>query len=176
MDEPKKTLKQKVYQGVKDYLVLTAYLWLVFGLFVLYRSVILSEQEIPFVAHGLALLNALALAKVMLIAQDLHFAEKRFKDAPLIYPTLFKSIAFALVLGIFKIIEEALIGLAHHHSFSQSIAEIGGGTLKGILSLMAILIVLLIPFFAFGELRNTLPNFDFRKMFFQSRHPAQPTS
>jgi hypothetical protein len=147
----------------------------VFGLFVLYRSVILSEQEIPFVAHGLALLNALALAKVMLIAQDLHFAEKRFKDAPLIYPTLFKSVAFALVLGIFKIIEEALIGLFHHHPFSQSIAEIGGGTLKGILSLMAILIVLLIPFFAFGELRSTFPNFDFRKMFFQSRHPAQPT-
>src|SRR5580692_9794417 len=116
----KKTLKQKVYQGVKDYLILTAYLWLVFGLFVLYRSVILSEQEIPFVAHGLALLNALALAKVMLIAQDLHFAEKRFKDAPLIYPTLFKSVAFALVLGIFKIIEEALIGLFHHHPFPKA--------------------------------------------------------
>jgi|ERR1700693_1792425 len=176
MDEPKKTLKQKVYQGVKDYLILTAYLWLVFALFVLYRSVILSEDGIPYVANGLALLNALALAKVMLIAQDLHFAEKMFKDAPLIYPTLFKSVAFALVLGIFKIIEEALIGLYHHHSFSQSIAEIGGGTLKGILSLMAILTVLLIPFFAFTELRSNLPGFDFRKMFFQSRHPAQPTS
>jgi hypothetical protein len=176
MDEPKKTLKQKVYKGVKDYLILTAYLWLVFALFVLYRSVILSEQDIPFAAHGLALLNALALAKVMLVAQDLHFAEGKFNDAPLIYPTLFKSIAFALILGIFKIIEEALIGLFHHHSFSQSIAEIGGGTLKGILSLMAILIVLLIPFFGFSELRSTLTQIDFHKMFFESRHPTHPTS
>jgi hypothetical protein len=176
MDEPKRTLKQKVYQGVKDYLVLTAYLWLVLGLFVLDRSVILSEEGIPYVAHGLALLNALALAKVMLLAQDLHFAEKMFKDAPLIYPTLFKSVAFALVLGVFKIIEEALIGFYHHHSLFQSISEIGGGTLKGILSLMAILIVVLIPFFAFTELRSALTQFDFRKMFFQSRHPAQPTS
>jgi type III secretory pathway component EscS len=176
MVEPKKTLKQKVYQGIKDYLILTAYLWLVFALFVLYRSVILAEQDIPFVAHGLALLNALALAKVMLVAQDLHFAEGKFNNAPLIYPTLFKSIAFALVLGLFKIVEEALIGLVHHHSFSQSIAEIGGGTLKGILSLMAILTVLLIPFFAFSELRNNLTQLDFHKLFFESRHPTQPTS
>jgi hypothetical protein len=175
MDEQKKTVKQKVYQAFKDYLILTAYLWLVFALFVLYRSVILSEDGIPYAANGFALLNALALAKVMLIAQDLHFAEKVFRDKPLIYPTLFKSVAFALVLGVFKIIEEALVGLYHHHSFSQSIDEIGGGTLKGILSLRAILTVLLTPFFAFTELRSTLPQLDFQKMFFQSRHPARPT-
>ena len=81
------------------------YLWLAFGLFVLYKSVLLSEQYVSLLAPGVALFSALALGKIMLIAQELHFAD-RFKDKPLIYQTLFKSVA-SLVLGLFKIPEEA---------------------------------------------------------------------
>jgi hypothetical protein len=139
-----RTLKQKAYQGVKDYLAICCYLWLVFSLLVIYKSVLLSER-ISFVAHGEALINALALGKVMLVAQELHFAEN-LKSKPLIYPTLFKSAAFALVLGCFKIIEEICIGLYHGKSSGQSISDIGGGTLNGIFTLVAILAVLLIPF------------------------------
>jgi hypothetical protein len=60
MDEPKRTLKQKAYQGLKEYLAISCYLWLVFGLFVIYKSVLLSER-ISVVAHGEALINVLAL-------------------------------------------------------------------------------------------------------------------
>ena len=79
MDEPKRTFKQKAYQGLKEYLAISLYLWLVFGLFVLYKSVLLSEQHFSLLAHGVALFNALALGKIMLIAQELHFADK-FKE------------------------------------------------------------------------------------------------
>lgn len=168
-DEPRRTLKQKAYRELKEYLAISCYLWLVFGLFVLYKSVLLSEQHISFVAHGIALFNALALGKVMLVAWDLHFAEK-FKDKPLIYPTLFKSAAFAIVLGCFKILEEAGVGWYHHKSFSQSIGDIGGGTLEGILVLVLILAVLLIPFFAFTELRDIFEEGKLAKLFFASRH------
>jgi hypothetical protein len=54
VDEPKRTLKQKAYQGFKDYLAISCYLWLIFGLLVIYKSVILSEQHVSFVAHGVA--------------------------------------------------------------------------------------------------------------------------
>lgn len=45
----------------------------------------------------------------MLIAQELHFAE-RLKGKPLIYPAVYKAGAFASLLGLFKIIEEVGIG------------------------------------------------------------------
>lgn len=61
-------------------------------------------------AWGEALIDALALGKIMLFAQELHFANK-FKGKPLISVTLFKSAAFALVLGCFKIIEETCVAL-----------------------------------------------------------------
>jgi hypothetical protein len=108
-------------------------------------------------------------AKVMLVARKLHLADQ-FKEAPLIYPTLCKSAAFAIVLGCFNILEEAVIGLYHGRSFTQSISAIGGGTLKGILTLMALLAVLLIPFFGFTELRRVLGEGKLEKLFFTSRH------
>jgi hypothetical protein len=168
MDEPKRTLKQKAYQGLKEYLVISCYLWLVFSLFVIYKSVLLSER-ISVVAHGEALINALALGKVMLVARELHFAEK-FKEKPLIYATLFKSAAFAIILGVFKILEEVCIGLYHGKSARQSIAEVGGGTLNGILAMVAILAVLLVPFFAFTELRDILGKEKLTGLFFTSSH------
>jgi len=168
VDEPKRTLKQKAYQGLKDYLAISLYLWLVFGLFVLYKSVLLSEHHFSLLEHGVALFNALALGKIMLIGQELHFADQ-FKHKPLIYSTLFKSVAFALVLGLFKILEEAGVGRYHGKSFSESITEIGGGTLDGILVLMLILAVLLFPFFAFTELRRIFGGDKLRRLFFTSR-------
>jgi len=175
VDEPSPTLKQKAYQGLKEYLAISCYLWLVFGLFVLYKSVLLSEEHFSFIAHGIALFNALALGKIMLVARELHFADQ-FRDKPLIYPTLFKSAAFAIVLGCFKILEEAGVGWFHHKSFTQSIAEIGGGTLEGILVLMVILAVLLIPFFAFTELRGVVGESKLRKLFFSSRDQSEASS
>jgi hypothetical protein len=168
MSAPNRTLKQKVYGGFKEYLVISFYLWVVLASLVLYKSVILSQHQIPFAANGLALLNALALGKVMLVARELHFADY-FKEAPLIYPTLFKSAAFAIVLGCFKILEETLIGLYHGWTFYDSIS-IGGGTLSGILSLMLILGVLLIPFFGIAELGAVFGKGKIRKLFFTSRH------
>lgn len=174
MDEPKRTLKQKAYQGLKEYIVISCYLWLVFSLFVIYRAVLLSEGISTF-AHGEALINALALGKVMLVAKELHFAEN-FKGKPLIYPTLLKSVAFAVVLGCFKIVEEICVGLFHGKSAGQSIAEVAGGTLNGILAMMAILAVLLVPFFAFAELRDIIGKEKLRNIFFASGHLPSESS
>ena len=171
----KSALKQKAWQGMKEYLAISVYLWLIFGLFVVYQSVILAEHNIPFAFHGFALINALALAKVMLVAREFNFADN-FKDAPLIIPTLFKSAAFAVVLGCFKILEAIGVGLYHGRSISESIIEVGGGRTEGILVLIALLAVQLIPFFGFTELRRVSGEGKLERLFFTSRHPADVSS
>src|SRR6516162_6355762 len=100
----------------------------------MHKSMILAEHHIDFAFHGFALLNALALGKIMLVARKLDLSA-RMKDAPLIYPTLLKSAFFTVVLACFKILEDAAIGLYRHQSFRQSISELGGGTWQGILTL-----------------------------------------
>ncbi len=149
------TLKQKAYRDVKEFLLITLYLWIVFALFAIHKSVILAENHIDVASQSFAVINALALAKVMLVARRLHFAD-HLHDFPLIYPTLLKSAAFSLVLACFKILEDAAVGLYRGQSFNQSIADIGGGSLKSILSLTLIIFFVLIPFFAFTELQRVL--------------------
>ena len=172
-----KSLKQRAYHELKEFLVMTIYLWVVLGLFVLYKSVVLAQYHInDGVEYGFAILNALALAKVMLIAQSLHLGD-RYNEEPLIYTTLVKAALFSIVLAIFKILEVYGVGLYHHKTFQESIAELGGGTGKGILTLTLLLFVVLVPFVAYGELKRVMGEEAVADLMFH-RHTAkgvQPT-
>jgi len=168
MGTSNRTVKEIAFQQLKEFLVIALYLWAVFGLLILFKSVVLVEQHIPFAYHGFAFFNALALAKVMLTARDLHLGDL-FHEAPLIYPTLLKSALFAVVLACFKILEEAAVGLYHGKSFQQSISDLGGGTLNGILVLTLLLFAMLIPFVGYGELRRILGEGKLERLFFYPR-------
>ena len=147
-----RTLRQRAYREIKEFLAIVFYLWVVFALFEIHKSLILREHHIDVAAHSFALINALALAKVMLVARKLHLGEF-WHHKPLIYPTLLKSAIFTLLLACFKILEDAAVGWYRGQSFHQSMADIGGGSHNGILSMAAIMFVVLIPFFAFTELQ-----------------------
>ena len=172
MSDATQTLKQKAVHGAREYLIISLYLFVVFSLFILYKSMILAEHNIHFELHGFALMNALALGKVILIAQELHLAD-RFRDAPLIYPTLLKSFVFTILLACFKIVEDAAVGLFHGKSFQESIADLGGGSLQGFLTLTVLLFVVLIPFFGFTELRRVFGD-RLAGVFFRSRQLLTP--
>jgi len=164
-----KPLKQKVMHETREYLLISFYLFVVFSLLVVHKSIILAEHHIDYSLHGFALINALALAKVMLMAQELHSADW-FGDAPLIYPTLAKSFLFTLVLACFKVVEDFLLGRLHGKSFQESISGFGGGTWKGVVTLSALVCVMLIPFFGFTELRRVFGPDRLFAVFFRPRH------
>jgi hypothetical protein len=168
MDTAKGTLKQRAFREAKEGLILTLYLWAVFGLLVLHKSMILAEHHIDFAYHGIALINALALAKVMLLVRHLHLGEQ-LKKAPLIYPTVLKSALFTIVLACFKVLEDAVIGFFRHESFRQSNADLGGGTWQGFLTLALLVFAMLIPFVGYGELRRVLGEGKLEMLFFRPR-------
>jgi hypothetical protein len=153
MNEAKRTWKQRVFHGMREGLVIVSYLFVVFSLFDIHKSVILAEHQIDLVQFGLNFINAWALAKVILVGQQLNLADQ-FRDAPLIYPTLLKSLVYTVLLACFKIVEAAIVGRYLGRSFGESMAAFAGGSWKGLLSLTVVLFVVLIPFFAFGELRR----------------------
>jgi hypothetical protein len=173
MGKSSRDIKMIAYQQAKAFVVVALYLWVVFGLLLMFKSMVLAEQHIPFAYHGFAIINALALAKVMLTAKDLHLGE-RFNDAPLIYPTLAKSALFTIVLACFKILEDAAIGMYHGQTFQQSISDLGGGTWKAVLTLTLLLFVILIPFVGYGELQRVLGEGRLEQIFFHPRIATLP--
>ena len=168
MHTSSQNFRHRAYREFKEALIITLYLWVVFGLLLLHKSMILAEHHIDFAYHGLALVNALALAKVMLLARHLPLGEQ-LKDLPLIYPTLLKSALFTAVLACFKILEDAAIGWYRHEPFRQSITELGGGTWKGILTLALLVFTMLVPFVGYGELGTVLGEGKLERIFFQHR-------
>jgi hypothetical protein len=169
MSDVRQQFKQKVVHETREYLIIAFYLFVVFALLVVHRDMILGEHHIDYTLHGLALINALALAKFMLTAQDLGFGDW-FGDAPLIYPTLLKSFMFTTVLACFKIVEDFLLGKLHGKSFQESVADFGGGTWKGIATVSALVCVMLVPFFGFTELRRVFGPDRLFGVFFRPRH------
>lgn len=173
MSTRSETLKEKTYHELKQYFVIVLYLWVVFGLLLLYKSVILKEEHISYISHGIAFINALVLGKFILIAKAFHLGDTA-DYAPLIYPTLLKSALFSIVLACCKILEDAAVGSYHGKSFSQSIVDLGGGTLNGILTLTLLMFVVLIPFFGFGELQRVLGEGKLAQLFFRPRDVSAP--
>jgi hypothetical protein len=162
------SLKERVLESIKTFTQMFLYLWLVFGLLAIHQSIILSQYQIDYRSHGLAFLNALVFAKVMLVAEDLRLGD-RFNDKPLIYPVLFKSLLFAITLICFHIVEHTLIGMWHGQSVAESLSEIGANKLRGILSFSMIATVALIPFFILREISRTIGKDKFWSLFFRSR-------
>ncbi|HEY8622390.1 MAG TPA: hypothetical protein VIM74_00870 [Casimicrobiaceae bacterium] len=157
-----------VVREVKKFGTLFLYLALVFGLFTLHQWVVLASNHISYVFYGASVINALILAKIMLVAEALHFGE-RFRDKPLAYPILYKSVAFGLMLVIAYIAEEVIVGLLKGESLAQSAPELGGGTPAGIAAIALIMCVALIPFFAFKELRRVYGGAEFDSLVFKGR-------
>jgi hypothetical protein len=171
--EQKTTLKQKATHDLKEYLWISLYLCVFLWMFIVYKSIVQGKQEIDFVAHGVAIINALVLGKFMLIAKAFHPGAKADK-APLIYPTLLKSGIFAVALMICKILEDAAVGYFHGKSFTASITDLGGGSWKALLVFTLMLFIVLIPLTAFGELGRVVGEGRLAALFLRSRDVSKP--
>jgi len=153
--ERKLTVKEKAIFQLKEFLVMFIYLWVLLALFVINHSIVLEREAHNYQAHFFAFINALILAKVLLIGEDLHLGN-RFRDAPLVYSILYKCLVFTIFFICVHILERVITGVWNGRTVAQSLSTIGGGSLKGILSLGATFFVALIPFFAFREISRVI--------------------
>ena len=144
-------LKERVSDELKRFLVIFLYLWVVFGLLSIHKSIILAEQHLDYTEHAFAIINAFIFAKVLLLGEHFNLGT-RFKNRPLIYPIFHKCFIFTVVLICFHIVESVLVGVWHGHTIVESFPPILGGSLKGLLSVGVICFVVLLPFFGFREI------------------------
>jgi len=163
-EQPKPTLKERVIAEAKKFVAIFIYLWVVFTVLLMHEWVVLSANHIGFTFYGLAAINAVILAKIMLIADNTRFAE-RFKGMPLVYPIVYKAAAFTTLLFAAYVLEEMLVGGIAGRGFLASVPHIGGG-LRGALALWSVFCVALVPYFAFREIERAVGPEMFRRLLF----------
>jgi hypothetical protein len=157
--------KRGALEEGKQFLGIFIYLTLVFGVFVLHEWLVLNKEQINYRFYGIAFINALILAKILLLAEHFHFAEQ-LKEKPLFIPILYKSAAFTALLMVAYIIEESIMGLFRYESLRDAFPKVGDGSIEGWLFVAVIMTVALIPFFAYRELDRALGGSRLRDLLF----------
>ncbi len=151
----KASLKERALHELKEYAIITLYLWVLFVLFASYKRMLLHENGISAWNQGFAIVNALIFGKVVLVAQALSLGDN-LKERALVWIVLGKSLLFTVVLILFHIAEEAIRAWFKDLPLSTAVADFGGGTWLGLATYAAIFFVALIPFFAFRTVAEVI--------------------
>ncbi len=173
MVSPKTTLQQRAMDELKEFAILTAYLYITLGSVILLKTAVLHTQGVEFAPWGIAIVKAAVLAKFMLLGNAMKIGA-RSTAGPLIWPTLHKAFAFLVLLIVMTTIEEIIVGLFHHRSIAASLGDLAGVHLEETLAGFLIILLVLIPFFAFRVLSDALGEGRLFRMFFVERKPAKP--
>jgi hypothetical protein len=167
-NETKAGWKQKFVSELIEYWMIAVYLACFFGAFTWYRRLILAEYQISYVHYGMSLIEALVLAKVILIGDMLRLGRK-YEHKPLIVPTLHKTVMFTLFVGLFGVLEHTVIGLLHGKGWAEGIEEIISTGKDELLARCLVTFFAFIPFFAFKELVRVAGSDKILMPFFRER-------
>jgi hypothetical protein len=166
----KDRLKEKAKEELRLLLVITTYLALLFISFLTYRRLISRELGVSSFRYGFAIIEALVIAKVILIGKAMGLG-KRETSGALILTVLRSAVLYGLLIAAFSVLEHTIEGLIHGKNLAASLAEVADQGIYEILSRALVLFVALIPFFAMWKLDERLGERKLFEMFFRGRSP-----
>ena len=166
---PKKTLKQKAEHEGKELLILTVYLGFFFCALVTYKTLLLKGYESVSLDYGFALLNALIIAKVILIGDFIKVVHK-YEAKALVLSVFYKALVYGLFVFAFHLIEEVIKNLIHHGDFGKAFHEV---KLDQAAIRCLIIFCTFIPLFGFRELRRVMGEEEFQALVFRSGAAAK---
>ena len=168
MSEKKTGLKTRLWEEAKMLLALWVYLALLLGSITTYRRLVMAEYQISYFRYGYSLVEALVLAKVIVLGRFLGLGE-RFRDRPLIVPTLYKTLVFSLLAFAFSILEHLILGLWHGKDPTKVLEEVMNQGVWESLAHAVVLFIALGPLFAVWETARVLGEGKLFDLFFKRK-------
>ena len=165
------SIRERLIGESRLFLMLFLYLWVLFGLFVLKQAIIERERGDSLVLQGFAVVNALVLAKVMLVSENLDFA-RWLRGRPAMLTILFEAALCTLLFLGFHILERLVVSFVRGTGTHGDIVSFGGGGPLGLVIVAVILFVSLLPFFAFKNVMRVIGSERMRQVLF-SRLPSE---
>ena len=164
-DTASSSFKEKAIEELRMFWVIAIYLAVMLSAFAWYRRFVLSAAGVSYLHYWAAVIEALILAKVILIGQALGIG-RRWEGSQLILSVLVKSLLFGVFIALFGILEHVIEGLVHRDSWEQIAHSLVSAGRDEILARTVMVIVTLIPFFAFWETDRVMGNHKLFEMFF----------
>lgn len=169
--EIKAARRDRIVREFVKYWINVLYLVFFFGAFAWYRRLVLAEYQITYLHYGAAVIEALILAKVILLGDAMGLSRGDQKR-PLIYSTLRKAIVFSIFVALFAMAEHMADGLVHGKGLAGGLATLWSEGRDEILSRCLITFFAFIPFFAFRELAEWMGEGKMHRLFFRKHATA----
>jgi hypothetical protein len=157
--------KEKAKDEFKDFLVIAGYLAFFFCALSTYSMLLLKKYDVSYLNYAFAIINALVIAKVILIGEMAHMGRK-YEDRLLYQSVLYKAFVFGLLVFAFHIVEEFVKRLIHHKPAGTVLEELN---LDEAISRSIVIFCTFLPLFAFRELRRVLGQRSLHALFFKPR-------
>jgi hypothetical protein len=157
-------LKQKAIYEFKQFIVISLYLAFCFCAMVTYRLLLVHQFRDSWLNYSFALINAVVIAKVILIGEYAHLG-KKYEARALLLSSVYKAFLFGWLVFGFHIVEEAIKRLLHGQNIASVFHDM---RVDDLLGRSLVVFCTFIPFFAFRELRRVLGEDKFSALFFHS--------
>jgi hypothetical protein len=164
-------LPHRATHELRRFVSVFVYLYIIIGAITVFKTAVLHTQGIEYAFWGISAIKAAVLAKFMLLGHAMKIGEGD-TTSPLIWPTLHRALGFLVLLVILTIIEEIVVGLLHHRPAIASLGELFGTGLQETLAGYLIMLLVLVPYFAFRVLGEALGEGRLVRMFFVAREPG----
>jgi len=159
------SFRRKATREFKEMAALALYLYICLGAVLLLKAAILQDVGVNVAIWGIAAVKALLLAKFMLIGRALQLG-KRFRDRPLVWPTIYHALMFLLLLLVLTSIEEIVVGSVRHRPLLDSLTHVVGPTVFEGIAVCLVLFLILLPYSAFVCLSDVLGERETVRLFF----------
>jgi hypothetical protein len=165
--QTKHSRKEWLIEEGKEILFVVIYLFLTLSLLSTMKALILAQQGVNDFLHCylFALVESLALAKIVVIAQKLPLMEK-CSTKPLIYEVIYKSTVMSIIVATGGNIEERVF--AHHHAVSTH-------PILLMITHQIVLMIIFVALFTVRGLNRELGDGVLKNLFFGQR-PASAVS
>ena len=163
------SLKQKATHELEEFGAIFLYLAFFFCALTTYSMLLLNEFNVSYFKYGFALINALVIAKVVLIGEYAHLGKKH-EAKPLLQSAVYKAFLFTLLVFGFHVVEEVIRLLLHRENMATALHEI---RIDDLLGRSLVVFCTFITLFGFRELQRVLGEDNFRALFFRTRATAK---
>jgi hypothetical protein len=159
--------KQKAEHELKDFAMISFYLGFFFCALVTYTMLLLKKYEISYLNYSFAIINALIIAKIILIGEWAHLG-KRGEAKPLYQSVLYKSVVFAVLVFAFHFVEEFIKRLIHHDPFGTVWHNLH---IDDLIGRSIVIFCAFVPLFAFRELGRVMGEDKLHALLFKTGIP-----
>ena len=151
----KPSLKERAKEELQKYLLVSLYLFVCFSALLLYKASLTAASATEPLPFGIAAIKALVIGKFILIGQMAKVGD-RGPGRVLVHQVAWKTIAFMVMLIVFNLLEEIIVGWVHDRGAMASLAEHFHQGWLAVLAPALVMLLILVPLIAAQELNRVM--------------------